>query len=108
MSITVIPAYRVIAKFAKQAQGLPFEDGITVLEENLRAYVRNLLSTLHPSLAELGERAAVTQLGDPDPEALLEALGKLESGSPKAVVEDAIAIASKQLARPAKNRRSEE
>ncbi len=106
MSITVIPAYRVVSKFAKQAEGLPFEEGVKVLEDSLRAYVRNLLSMLHPSFTELGERAAVTQLGDPDPAGLIQALGDLEAGSPKTIVENSIAEASKHLSRPDLNARA--
>ena len=87
MTITVIPAYRVVTKFAKQASGLPPEESVDVLERNLREYVRSLLSMIHPSIMELGERSTITQLGDPDPYSLIAALGELEDGSPKEVVE---------------------
>ncbi|MFQ5933414.1 MAG: DUF2268 domain-containing protein [Dehalococcoidia bacterium] len=100
MAITVIPAYRVVTKFARQAQGLPFEESVNSLEQNLRDYVRNLLSMLHPSFMELGERSAVTQLGDPDPDSLVEALGELEAGSPKVIVEGALARCVQSLPRP--------
>ena len=100
MAITVIPAYRVVTKFAKQAQGLPFEESVNSLEQDLRDYVRNLLSMLHPSFTELGERSAITQLGDPDPDSLMEALGELEAGSPKAIVESALAECVQSLPRP--------
>ena len=105
MSITVIPVYRVVAKFAKQAQGLPFEESADLLERSLRTYVRNLLSMLHPSITELGERSTVTQLGDPEPEDLISALEKLETGSPKSLVEEALAQCSKELSRPDLNSR---
>ena len=105
MAITVIPAYRVVAKFARQVQGLPFEEGIDSFERNVREYVRNLLSMLHPSIMGLGERSAVTQLGDPNPEELILALDKLEAGSPKAVVERALAKCSEHLSRPDLNSR---
>ena len=105
MSITVIPAYRVIAKFARQAKALPFEEGVDLLEYNLRDYVRNLLSMLHPSITELGERSAVTQLGDPDPDALIAALDELEMGGPKEIVEKTLAECSQRLPRPDLNSR---
>ena len=105
MGITVIPAYRVVTKFAKEARGLPAEEGADLLEQNLRVYVRNLLSMLHPSITELGERSAVTQLGDPDPDALVAALEKLEEGSPRTVVAQAIAESSERLPRPDLNAR---
>lgn len=100
MSITVIPAYRVITKFARQAKGLPYDESANLLERNLREYVRNLLSMLHPSIMELGERSAVTQLGDADPHSLIKALTTLEEASPKAIVEQALAKASERLPRP--------
>ncbi len=100
MSITVIPAYRVVTKFARQARGLPLEEGVSRVEASLRAYMRNLLSMLHPSFMEIGERAAITQLGDPDPERLVEALTELEAHSPKAIVEEALSRCSRELSRP--------
>ena len=66
MGITVIPAYRVVARFAGQSAELPQEEGLDYLEQRVRGYVRNLLSMLQPSIMELGERSTVTQLGDPD------------------------------------------
>ena len=105
MSITVIPAYRVVTSFAKQTRDLPVEESSNELERNLRQYVRNLLAMLHPSIMELGERSAVTQLGDPDPDRLIEALGQLEAASPKALVERALAKAAEYLPRPDLNSR---
>ena len=67
MSIAVIPAYKVIAKSARQALGLPFEEAVDRLEQGLRSYIRDLLSNLHSSFIDLGERSAVSQLGDPNP-----------------------------------------
>ena len=105
MSITVIPAYRVVMKFARQAKGLPFEEGVDLLEHNLREYVRNLLSMLHPPIMELGERSAVTQLGDPHPDELISALDRLEAGNPKAIVERTLEQCSELLPRPDLNTR---
>ena len=105
MSITVIPAYRVVTKFAKQSRELPYEEGVNFIERSMREYVRNLLSMLHPSIMDLGERSVITQLGDPDPDALITALSDLEAGSPKAVVEQALAKCSERLPRPDLNSR---
>ncbi|MCH9011058.1 MAG: hypothetical protein IIC21_10570 [Chloroflexi bacterium] len=99
MSIAVIPAYKVIAKSARQVLGLPFEEAVDKLEEGLRSYIRDLLSNLHTSFVDLGERSAVAQLGDPNPEELLDALSALESGEPKGIVEDALALCVKHMPR---------
>jgi uncharacterized protein YjaZ len=85
---------------AKQARGLPFEEAASSLEGKLREYVRNILSMLHPSIMELGERSAATQLGDPDPDALIAALSALEAGSPKAIVERTLSDCTEHLPRP--------
>lgn len=105
LSLTVIPAYRVVSNFARQASGLPFEDAVDRMEGNVRPYVRNLLSMLHPSISDLGERSAITQLGDPDPDELITALDELEAGGPKEVVERALAECSGRLPRPDLNSR---
>ena len=105
MIITIIPAYRVIAKFARQSIGLSPGDSVDSIERSLRDYIRNLLSMLHPSIMELGERSAVTQLGDPDPHVLISALSELEEGSPKAIVESALTLCSERLSRPDLNAR---
>ncbi|MCH8063055.1 MAG: hypothetical protein IH861_11190 [Chloroflexi bacterium] len=100
MSIAVIPAYKVIAKSARQALGLPFEEAVDKLEQGLRSYIRDLLSNLHSSFIDLGERSAVSQLGDPNPKELLEAVSDLESGAPRDIVEDALALCAKHLPCP--------
>lgn len=105
LKIAVIPAYRVISKFAKQAGGLPLNESIDSIESNLRDYMRNLLSMLHPFFAEIGERSAVAQLGDPVPDALVKALEELEGGNPVQVAEQALAIASERLPHPDLNSR---
>ena len=83
MGLTVTPAYRVVAKFAREARGLPTEDSVDYLERNLRAYIHHQFSSLQTVLPELGERSAIAQLGDPDVEALTRALDVLEGGDPK-------------------------
>ena len=105
MGLTVIPAYRVVTTFARQARKLPAEESVPHLDRSLREYVRNLLSMLHPSIMDMGERSAVTQLGDPDPAALIEAMSTLEAGQPREVVEQALAASAAELSRPDLNSR---
>lgn len=97
MTITVVPSYRVVSKFARQAKGLPFIEGVDLLESNLRAYVRNLLSAMHPAILDIGERTAVAQLGDPDPVSLLRGIDDIDSGNPKEIADLAIAKCIEQL-----------
>ena len=105
MSITVIPAYRAVSSFARRAKELPAEEAVDSMEADLRQYVRHLLSMLNPSIMELGERSAVTQFGDPDPQRLIEALDEMEEASPKTVVENALAACARSLPRPDLNTR---
>jgi uncharacterized protein YjaZ len=105
VGITVIPAYRVVSTLARKARDLPFEQAVDSMEQGLREYVRSLLSMLHPSIMELGERSAVTQLGDPDPSALLDALMKLDEGDPKTIVEQSLEQCAAALPRPDLNAR---
>ena len=100
MGITVIPAYRVVSTLARKARDMPFEQAADSMEQGLREYVRSLLSMLHPSITELGERSAVTQLGDPNPDALWDALAKLDEGDPKTIVEQALDRCATALPRP--------
>ena len=105
MGITVIPSYRVVTTFARQARKLPAEEALSSLEDKLREYVRNQFSMLHQSIMDLGERSVITQLGDPDLDRLIEALGEIEKGQPKSVVERALAACSERLPRPDLNAR---
>ena len=105
MGLTVTPAYRVVAKFARGARGLPREDGIDYLERNLRAYIHHQFSSSQTVFPELGERSAVSQLGDPEVEALTRALDALEEGDPKYLVEEALALSTATLPRPDLNAR---
>ncbi|MBI2855456.1 MAG: hypothetical protein HYX93_01245 [Chloroflexi bacterium] len=100
MGLIVTPAYRVVAKFAREARDLPFEEGINHLERNLRAYVHHQLSSVQATLPELGERAAVAQLGDPEVKPLLAALESLEESGPKEIVEQALTRCTAVLPRP--------
>ena len=100
MAVSVIPAYRVVTHFARQAEKSQSADAIEIIEGKLREYVRSILTTLHPSMVNIGERAAVTQLGDPDIGSLLKGLEELQAGTPRLIVEDAISSASRLLPRP--------
>ncbi|MBM3935381.1 MAG: hypothetical protein FJ319_14000 [SAR202 cluster bacterium] len=100
MGITVIPAYRVVARLAKQARTLPFEEGLNVIESGTREYVRSLFSLLHPSIMDLGERTAITQLGDPAVDELIDAIAQIEEGSPKELAEATLAECSRHISRP--------
>ena len=81
--LTVVPAYRVVAHFVKQVRKLPESESLDSLEQKVRHYVRNSLSPLHGSYAEIGERWAVTQLGDPDLDILARALQVAEATAPR-------------------------
>ncbi len=96
----MVPAYRVVAHFVKQARKLPEDEGLHSLETQLRRYVRSSLSPLYGSYAEIGERWAVTQLGDPNLDSLATALKAAELSSPRGVVEEALRRSTGLLPRP--------
>ena len=98
--LTVIPAYRVVAHFVREVQGLPRDAALDTLEGKVRQYVRHLLSGMQASYADVGERSAVTQLGDPDLEVLAAALRRAEAAAPKRVVEEALRRSAEVLPRP--------
>ena len=98
--LTVVPAYRVVAHFVKQVRALPADESLDSLEQKVRNYVRNSLSPLHGSYAEIGERWAVTQLGDPDLDTLAEALQEADKASPRKAVEEALRESNQLLPRP--------
>lgn len=100
MTVTVVPAYRVVAKFARQAMHLAPSEAADAIERELRPYVRDLLPNMHPSFVELGERSAITHLGDPDPGSLLQALSKLDESDAKAIAEEALRTAAAHMTRP--------
>ena len=81
--VTVVPAYRVVAHFVKQAANVAADHPLDSLERKLRHYVRNSLSALHGAYADVGERWTVTQLGDPDLAVLDEALPSEGPGPPR-------------------------
>ena len=63
MGLTVIPPYGVVTTFNRQARKLPAEESVPHLDRSLRKYVRNRISMLHPSILDMGQRSAATQLG---------------------------------------------
>ena len=98
--LTVVPAYRVVAHFVKQVRKLPADQSLDSLEHQVRQYVRNSLSGLQGSYAEIGERWAVTQLGDPDLGILAEGLRAADRAAPRQAVEEALLRATQILPRP--------
>ena len=106
--LTVVPAYRVVAHFVKQARKTPEAQApsagsgqaLDSLEQKVRQYLRSSLSALHGSYAEIGERWAVTQLGDPDLDTLSEALQVADRAAPRNAVEEALWESSQLLPRP--------
>ncbi len=105
MAVSVIPAYRVVTHFARQAVKSQPADSVVVIGTRLREYVRSILTPLHPSMIDIGERAAITQLGDPDVGSLLRSLEELQAAAPRRIVEDAVDSASRLLPRPDLNAR---
>ena len=96
----MVPAYRVVAHFVKQVRTLPQDEALDSLERKVRNYVRNSLSPLHGSYAEIGERWAVTQLGEPDLDTLAEALQAADRSSPRKAVEESLWESNQLLPRP--------
>ena len=100
MPITIVPAYRVVTKFAREVRDLPQDEGLDALQKDLRRYVLHLLSSVHSSIVDLGSRAAVSQLGDPELDRLLEALQELEEAKVGDVVGVALHRCAEALPRP--------
>ena len=100
MSITVVPAYRVIKRFAKDVDGLPPDAMLDTLGTKVRTYIQHLLSGTHSSFSELGQRTVLTQMGDPNLHALGHALEDIEAGGAKAIVEEALRRCAQALPRP--------
>ncbi|MBI2171671.1 MAG: hypothetical protein HYU30_06580 [Chloroflexi bacterium] len=100
MAVAVIPAYRVVKKFVKDVEGIPAEAALDSLCANLRTYVNHMLSLADASFGDLGQRMALSQLGDPDLAGLADALGSLELGRAKELVEGALHRCAMALPRP--------
>ncbi len=105
MGLTVVPAYRVIKKFVRDVLELPPEASWDRLEEKLRTYIYHSLSSVHSSFLELGQRAAVTQLGDPDLQDLSRALEEMDASGAKDLAEEAVYHCADALPRPDLNGR---
>ena len=99
-ALTVVPAYRVVAHFIRQVGEMEGDRALDYLEQKLRQYVRSSLSSLQGPYAEIGERWAVTQLGDPDPATLAEALKTADKAAPRRAIEDALGKCTRLLPRP--------
>ena len=100
MGLTIVPAYRVIKKFVRDVEGLPQEMAWDRLEEKLRTYIHHSLSSVHSSFLELGQRASVAQLGDPNLQKLSSALEEMDAGGAKALAETAVHGCTAILPRP--------
>jgi len=94
-----------VSLFARQSAALPEMEAVDAIDGQTREYVRNLLSMLHPSFIEMGQRSAITQLGDPKVDVLLAALDELETGEARSVAESALAEAVKAMPHPDLNSR---
>lgn len=97
---TVVPAYRLVGHFAEEAQNQVGTDPLTHFQERLRLYVHRLLSGMHSSFTEIGERWTMSQTGDPNLATLARAVQTADTGSPRTVVEDALVRCREALPRP--------
>lgn len=86
MSITVIPAYRVIKRFVTDVADMPRDAALDSLEANVTTYVQHLLSACDTAFADLGRRTAVTQIGDPDLDALGLALDEIDAAKARDLI----------------------
>ncbi|MBI4201926.1 MAG: hypothetical protein HY532_02265 [Chloroflexi bacterium] len=100
MSITVVPAYRVVKRFLKDVEGMPTDAALDSLWGNLRTYMQHMLSASDAPFADLGQRMAVSQIGDPSLADLAKGLDDIEAGHPKELVEDTLARCAEALPRP--------
>ena len=78
MGITVIPAYRVVSMFIREMKKLPLDPGLDFPDEKLGGYVHHQLSMARVTQLDLGVQAAITQIGDPNPDALFNAIKELD------------------------------
>ena len=64
MSLRVIPAYRVVTKFAEEARGLPFEEAVDAMEGDLEAEPDDEAKELAEKIAAMTDeqRAALRAL----------------------------------------------
>ena len=100
MSVTVVPAYRVIKRFVKDvASGAP-DAALDALESKIKTYLQHSLASTSTPLPEIGQRMALTQLGDPHLPDLTRALEEIEAGDPKGQAEIALQRCAQTLPRP--------
>ena len=100
MSVNAIPAYRIVRKFVKELDGLPTDSALESLWHQLRTYVNHLLNGAGVVFADLGQRLAISQIGDPDLGKLSLALTGLEEGNPKALAEETLRRCAQLLPQP--------
>ena len=105
MGVTAIPAYRVVKKFVRDVEGAPQEVAWDGLGQKLRLYIHHSLSQVHASFLEMGQRTALTQLGDPDLQELSRALEEMDAAGVKALAEEAIQRCAVAMPRPDLNSR---
>ena len=97
---TIVPAYRLVGYFAEQARQQTDEEPLAYFHDRLRLYLRRLLSGMRGSFAEIGERWAMSQAGDPNLAVLAQAAQTADNGAPRSVVEEALARCAQALPRP--------
>ncbi len=100
MSIAVVPAYRVVRRFIKDVEGLPTDVALDSLWANLRTYSQHMLAQTDAVFAELGQRMAISQIGDPDLGQLAGAIDVLDASRAKELAEEALLQCSRALPRP--------
>ncbi|MEE2700754.1 MAG: DUF2268 domain-containing putative Zn-dependent protease [Chloroflexota bacterium] len=100
MSVTAIPAYRVVKKFVRELDGLPADSALESLWHQLRSYVNHLLNGAGVVFADLGQRLAISQIGDPDLSKLSLALTGLDDGNPKVLAEETLQRCTQLLPQP--------
>jgi len=100
MSVTVVPAYRVVRKFVKELDGLPTDSALESLWHQLKSYINHLLNGAGVVFADLGQRLTISQIGDPDLGKLSLALAGLEEGNPKVLAEETLRRCTELLPQP--------
>ncbi len=100
MPITVIPAYRVVRKFVRDVQDMPADAALDSLWANLRTYTQHLLGQTDAAFADMGQRMAVSQIGDPDLDDLTQAIDILEAENTKEQAEATLQRCAQALPRP--------
>ncbi len=100
MSVTVVPAYRVIKRFVKDVASAAPDAALDALESKVKTYLQHSLAGTSAPLPEIGQRMALTQLGDPHLPDLTRALEEIDAGDPKGEAERALQRCAQALLRP--------